>query len=305
MADSDDYDPLITQLARDLVADDDGDDDYLYAVLDLDQPFPDIGSANADMLLPRTPPPMGPFATPTTRRTPPFATPTLSRTPSPVPPPPSRPFATPTLSRTLATALSPAVTGPATRIATGEGASGNAPASTQDSRKRTRLPSNVCGECGAAFAQKYTLTRHMLSHTGDRPYVCGHGTCRAAFAQMSDLTRHMRTHTGDRPYVCGECGAAFADRSAFGRHKLIHTGERPYSCGECGAAFRQKCHLTAHMRTHTGERPYVCGYGTCGAAFTQTSDLTRHMRTHTGGSLADSSSPIQPKRVQSVKLGGS
>lgn len=47
-------------------------------------------------------------------------------------------------------------------------------------------------------------------------YVCQY--CKAVFAQSIELTRHVRTHTGDRPYVCRECGKGYNQASRLSVH---------------------------------------------------------------------------------------
>lgn len=47
-------------------------------------------------------------------------------------------------------------------------------------------------------------------------YVCQY--CKAIFAQSIELTRHVRTHTGDRPYVCRECGKGYNQASRLSVH---------------------------------------------------------------------------------------
>ena len=45
-----------------------------------------------------------------------------------------------------------------------------------------------CTLCGRASSTSSHLTRHMRTHSGDRPYACT--TCGMAFARSGDLTRH-------------------------------------------------------------------------------------------------------------------
>ncbi|XP_042224559.1 longitudinals lacking protein, isoforms A/B/D/L-like isoform X3 [Homarus americanus] len=51
-----------------------------------------------------------------------------------------------------------------------------------------------CPECGREFHglnKKFLLTRHMVTHTGEKPYQCPHCPYRANVS--SNLTRHLRT----------------------------------------------------------------------------------------------------------------
>jgi len=88
------------------------------------------------------------------------------------------------------------------------------------------------------------------SVVGERPFECPVDTCRRRFTQSSSLTTHMRTHSGARPYVCGRCGRAFADSSTLKKHVRVHTGARPYHCDVCPAAFSQSGNLRRHRRIH-------------------------------------------------------
>uniref|UniRef100_A0A8D0H258 Zinc finger protein 777 n=1 Tax=Sphenodon punctatus TaxID=8508 RepID=A0A8D0H258_SPHPU len=165
-----------------------------------------------------------------------------------------------------------------------------------------------CSECESSFSHKSSLSKHQITHVGERPYSCGEcrksfrlqislsmhqrvhagksevyflcPQCGKAFSRPSHLLRHQRTHTGERPYKCGQCDKTFGEKSKLTNHYRVHTRERPHACAECGKGFIRKHHLLEHQRIHTGERPYHCTE--CGKNFTQKHHLLEHQRAHTG-----------------------
>ncbi len=73
-------------------------------------------------------------------------------------------------------------------------------------------------------------------------YVCQY--CKAVFAQSIELTRHVRTHTGDRPYVCRECGKGYSQASGLTVHLHTFHSKNTHTILS-GASYGKKCFMSA------------------------------------------------------------
>ena len=53
-----------------------------------------------------------------------------------------------------------------------------------------------CKECNKSYNRKNDLDRHIMTHTGEKPFKCE--KCSAGFSLKSSLTKHSRTHSNDK-----------------------------------------------------------------------------------------------------------
>uniref|UniRef100_A0A1B0FE68 Uncharacterized protein n=1 Tax=Glossina morsitans morsitans TaxID=37546 RepID=A0A1B0FE68_GLOMM len=153
----------------------------------------------------------------------------------------------------------------------GENSVRKAAKSGQKSKQKYRQ-SYLCTFCGQSFAEKYYLSIHARTHTGDSPFKCEF--CEKSFKRSDSLRYHMVTHSDEKPHACSECGKSFKRKDKLRTHMRVHSELRPYKCSECEKTFKYSSVLKTHMHIHTGQTPFSCKI--CGENFSLRTSLNIH-----------------------------
>ncbi|XP_001654769.2 zinc finger protein 490 [Aedes aegypti] len=137
----------------------------------------------------------------------------------------------------------------------------------------------ACKICDKTFRTSTKLNIHVNGvHLKVRKYECE--ICDKKFLDAGNLRNHMVTHGGERKFVCDfkGCGKTFALQGTLTVHKKLHTQEKQFDCEFCSKSFLYKWLLVKHHRTHTGERPYECDI--CHKKFSTITHMHTHKKTH-------------------------
>uniref|UniRef100_A0A8C8RTL7 Zinc finger protein 770 n=1 Tax=Pelusios castaneus TaxID=367368 RepID=A0A8C8RTL7_9SAUR len=85
---------------------------------------------------------------------------------------------------------------------------------------RRRKKTHVCETCSKMFPSRSKLERHLLIHTGQKPFKCS--LCSKSFRQSTHLKIHQLTHTEEKPFQCCYCHKGFKIQSKLLKHKQLH-----------------------------------------------------------------------------------
>ncbi|XP_028396410.1 zinc finger and BTB domain-containing protein 24-like [Dendronephthya gigantea] len=182
--------------------------------------------------------------------------------------------------------------------------------------KGTNSNGHDCHICRKSNMTLSGLKIHLLTHTGEKPYLCT--VCDKRFTCSSNLKKHQRIHNKDYIYECEVCGKTCSDPSNMKKHMTVHSGEKAYVCPSCGKSYSYAQSLRQHMddvhvgngekrpknkrkghfpcpecgkvfgyywrcslhqaRVHAVDRPYKCPE--CGKSFARETILNKHLQTH-------------------------
>jgi len=118
----------------------------------------------------------------------------------------------------------------------------------------TKVPttSHICHQCGKSFKTTQVLKAHerFVHHLVPKKQICE--VCGKMFHLASKLKRHMVQHTGEKPFECEKCGMRFGHKQTLRNHQICHSDLRPFKCKFCGKAFKRERNMRGHEEKNHG-----------------------------------------------------
>ncbi|CRK94997.1 CLUMA_CG008483, isoform A [Clunio marinus] len=111
----------------------------------------------------------------------------------------------------------------------------------------------VCDGCGAKYTELKSLKKHIQKvHLGidEKRIPCD--LCTLHFPNLWSLRRHLLTHTGEKPHKCHFCSQSYASKGDLAKHLTKIHDAKVYECefSGCSQGFRLKSELRDHYKIH-------------------------------------------------------
>lgn len=117
---------------------------------------------------------------------------------------------------------------------------------------RGHFERSMCPFCDRRYKNRIDLQLHVArEHNAiecSPSFTCH--ICGKHFHRNENLTKHMRTHSNDRPFECDVCHKTFGRKDKLKLHLDWHYGIKPHQCPHCDRTFLQRTHMNNHVLTH-------------------------------------------------------
>ncbi|KAJ8684441.1 hypothetical protein QAD02_020233 [Eretmocerus hayati] len=128
-----------------------------------------------------------------------------------------------------------------------------------NSTKEDDIMSQDCGQSVSLLQLVPVKSRQYSARPSKTPlherlYTCPIESCDRRFSRSDELTRHIRTHTGQKPFQCRICMRSFSRSDHLTTHVRTHTGEKPFGCDQCGRKFARSDEKKRHVKVHSKQR---------------------------------------------------